>query len=111
MVQRIKNQILCLQLICLVGCASQPIYTGIDYPTQSPNYTPTQPPLINYNTIPLQQALQNSQLEASRLQQFANLSSNRNELSQALINFQNANRNLNAVLQNPWNGFFLLRNY
>lgn len=109
MVQRIKKQILCLQLICLTGCTTYPKYVGIDYPVQSPYYTPNQPPLINYNTLPLQQALQNSQREAAELQQFANTASNRNGMSQALLNYQNANRNLNAILQNPWNGFYLLR--
>ena len=100
-----------LLALLLTGCTTYPEYVGIDYPTGSPNYTPTQPPLINYNTMPLQVALQESQYRASELQQFVSAASNRNGLSQALLNFQNANRNLNAILQNPWNGFFLLRNY
>lgn len=100
-----------LLALLITGCVTSPEYCGIDYPTQSPNYTPTQPPLINYNTFSLQTALQESQRQASDLQQFANLASNRNGLSQALINYQNANRNLNAILQNPWNGFYLLKNY
>ena len=100
-----------LLALLLTGCTTYPEYVGIDYPTQSPNYTPNQPPLINYNTIPLQMALQESQRQAADLQQFANTASNRNGMSQALINYQNANRNLNAILQNPWNGFYLLKNY
>lgn len=101
---------LLLLLILLSGCTTYPEYVGIDYPVQSPYYTPTQPPLINYNTLPLRTALAESQRKAGELQQFANLTSNRNDMSQALLNYQNANRNLNAILQNPWNGFYLLRN-
>lgn len=92
-----------LLALLLSGCTTYPEYCGINYPTQ--------PPLINYNTMPLQVALQESQYRASELQQFVSAASNRNDLSQALLNFQNANRNLNAILQNPWNGFYMLRNY
>jgi len=102
------KKILLLSLFA-VGCSTYPQYVGVDYPTGSPNYTPTQPPLINYNTLPLQVALSDSQRQASALQQFANLTSNRNDMSQALLNYQNANRNLNAILQNPWNGFYLIK--
>lgn len=105
------HRTLLITLLALTGCASYPEYVGIDYPVQSPNYTPTQPPLINYNTVPLQMALQESQRQAGDLQQFANMASNRNGMSQALLDYQNANRNLNAILQNPWNGFYLLKNY
>lgn len=108
MVQRIKKQIFCLQLICLVGCAVPPKYVGIDYPTQSPAYTTFQPPLINYNTAHLEQSLQDSMRESEKMKQFAFQSTNRQELINKIIIFQKANRDLNNLLQNPWNGFYLL---
>lgn len=108
MVQRIKKQILCFQLICLASCTTYPEYVGIDYPTQSPNYTPTQPPLINYNTLPLQEYLVRADDESVKLEQFILQSSNREDLLIALRESQQANRRLYQKLQNPWNGFYLL---
>lgn len=99
-----------LVILLLSGCTTYPEYVGVDYPTKCPIYTPTMPPLIDVNTQPLQQALSESHYRAAEIQQFANAASNRNGLSQALLNFQTANRNLNAILQNPWNGFYMLRN-
>lgn len=101
------KKLLLVSLIC-GGCASQPIYTGIDYPTQSPIYTPYQPPLINYNTTNLQQTLLDSMREAENMKQFAFQSTNRQELIKRLEIFQKANQDLNVLLQNPWNGYYLL---
>jgi hypothetical protein len=101
------KRLLLLSLICS-GCAVPPKYVGVDYPTQSPNYTPTQPPLINYNTSRLEQYLNDSMRESEELKQFAFQSTNRQELINRLETFQIANRRLNELLQNPWNGFYLL---
>jgi hypothetical protein len=103
-----KKILLALTLICS-GCTSQIEYTGIDYPTQSPVYTPTQPPLINYNTLYLQQALQDSMRESERMKQFNLKSTNRQEVINRIEEFQVANRRLRELLQNPWNGFYLLQ--
>jgi len=96
-------------LMLLGGCAAPIEYTGIDYPTSSPVYTPSQPPLINYNTSYLQQALQDSMRESEKMRQFTIRSTNRQELVNRLEQFQIANRRLNELLQNPWNGFYLLQ--
>ena len=109
MFQKIKNKVLTLQLVLLLsGCAIPPKYVGIDYPKQSPTYTPTQPPLINYNTAYLELALQDSMRESEKMKQFCLQSTNREELINRLQAFQIANRQLNELLQNPWNGFYLL---
>jgi hypothetical protein len=97
-----------LLVLLLTGCTTYPEYVGIDYPTGSPNYTPTQPPLINYNTLPLQEYLVRTDAESIKLEQFVMNSSNREDLLIALRESQQANRRLYQKLQNPWNGFYLL---
>jgi len=98
-----------LLIVLLTGCAIQPEYVGIDYPVTTPYYTPTQPPLINYNTLNLQEHLRRSNDESQRLKDFASRSTNRQDLIQAINNSQIANSRLNQLLQNPWNGFYLMR--
>jgi hypothetical protein len=104
-----RKTLLIILLITLTGCAAPIEYTGIDYPTSSPVYTPSQPPLINYNSSYLQQALQDSMRESEKMRQFNIRSTNRQELINRLEQFQIANRRLNELLQNPWNGFYLLQ--
>jgi hypothetical protein len=97
-----------LLVLFLTGCTTYPEYVGIDYPTGSPNYTPAQPQLIEYNTIPLQEYLVRTDDESVKLEQFVMNSSNREDLLIALREAQQANRRLYLKLQNPWNGFYLL---
>ena len=101
------KKLLLVSLIC-AGCSVLPKYVGIDYPTQSPTYTTFQPPLINYNTAHLEQSLQDSMRESEKMKQFALQATDRQELVNRLIIFQNANRRLNELLKNPWNGYYLL---
>jgi hypothetical protein len=92
---------LLLLTILLTGCA----YNGPEI--ISLNY----PPFINYNTQPLQQSLRETDLEATKLEEFVRRSNNRTDLLQALRASQQANRYLYRQLQNPWNGFYLLNGY
>ena len=92
---------LLLLSILFTGCA----YNGPEI--ISLNY----PPFINYNTQPLQQSLRETDLEATKLEEFVQRSNNRTDLLQALRTSQQANRYLYRQLQNPWNGFYLLNNY
>lgn len=94
--------------LLLTGCVTYPEYVGIDYPVQSPNYTPTQPPLINYNTLPLQEHLLRCDDASVQLEQFLVNTSNREDLLIALRESQQANRRLYQKLTNPWNGYYLL---
>lgn len=102
------HRTLLITLLTLTGCTTYPEYVGIDYPTGSPNYTPTQPSLINYNTLSLQEYLIRADDESVKLEQFVLQSSNREDLLIALRESQQANRRLYQKLQNPWNGFYLL---
>lgn len=102
------KKLLLISVLACGGCTTPIQYTGIDYPTQSPVYTPYQPPLINYNTSHLQQALQDSMRESENMREFLYTTSNRQELINRIETFQRANRSLNELLQNPWNGFYLL---
>jgi hypothetical protein len=99
---------LLITAIIITGCAVPPKYVGVDYPTQSPTYTTFQPPLINYNTAHLEQSLQDSMRESEKMKQFAFQSTNRQELINRIETFQASNRRLNELLQNPWNGYYLL---
>jgi len=85
----------------LVGCA----YNGPEI--ISLNY----PPFINYNTQPLQEYLRRTDSESVKLEEFVRRSNNRTDLLQALRTSQQANRYLYQQLQNPWNGFYLLKHY
>jgi hypothetical protein len=58
----------------------------------------------------LSRTLSQSQIQASQLNQQLSGICGPNNVSAAILDYQNANRNLNAILQNPWNGFFTLRN-
>lgn len=98
-----------LLALFLSGCATYPEYVGIDYPVQSPYYTPTQPPLINYNTQYLQEYLQRTNAESEKLKAFVQQSTNRQDLLKALVESEQANRRLYRLLLNPWNGFYLMR--
>lgn len=98
-----------LLALLLSGCATYPEYVGIDYPVQSPYYTPTQPPLISYSTQLLQEHLQRTDAESEKLKAFVQQSTNRRDLLNALIQSEQANRRLYQLLQNPWNGFYLMR--
>ena len=54
--------------------------------------------------------LSDSQIQASQLNQLVSGVAGSNQVSAGLLQFQNYNRNINATIQNPWNGFFTLRN-
>lgn len=63
------------------------------------------------NADALARTLAASQIQASQLNQYiCGIYGQTNSMSQALLNYQNANRELSAIAQNPWNGFFILRN-
>lgn len=82
----------------MTGCVvNGPEIIGLSYP-----------PFLNYNTQPLQQALRQTDVESEKLKAFVSRSSYRQELHQALIQSEQANRQLYKLLQNPWNGFYLL---
>lgn len=87
--------------ILLSGCAyNGPEIIALNYP-----------PFINYNTQPLRQAIERTDNEAMKLEEFVRRSNNRQDLLQALRTSRQANRDLYKQLQNPWNGFYLLNNY
>jgi hypothetical protein len=89
---------LLLLSIFMTGCVvNGPEIIGLSYP-----------PFLNYNTQPLQQALINTDRESVKLKAFVKRSSYRQELLQALNQSEQANRQLYKLLQNPWNGFYLL---
>ena len=56
------------------------------------------------------QPLAESQITASQTNQLISGLAGPNSVSGGLLEFQNYNRNINATMQNPWNGFFELRN-
>ena len=56
------------------------------------------------------QPLSESQITASQTNQLISGLAGPNSVSGELLEFQNYNRNINATMQNPWNGFFELRN-
>ena len=56
------------------------------------------------------QPLAESQITASQTNQLISGLAGPNSVSGDLLEFQNYNRNINATMQNPWNGFFELRN-
>lgn len=63
------------------------------------------------NTKALMSALANSQIQASQMNQYiSGIYGSNNSMSQILLDYQNINRELNAIAQNPWNGFFIIRN-
>lgn len=62
------------------------------------------------NADVMAQALANSQIQASQMNQYISGIYGPNDMSQALLDYQNANRELSAIAQNPWNGFFIMRN-
>lgn len=89
---------LVLLTILMTGCACQsPQIIGLSYP-----------PFLNYNTQPLQTYLKRTDIESEKLKAFVSKSGNRQELLQAIIQSEQANRKLYQQLQNPWNGFYLL---
>lgn len=89
---------LLLLTVMLTGCVvNGPEIIGLSYP-----------PFLNYNTQPLQQALVDTDRESVKLKAFVSRSSYRQELFQALEVSEQANRRLYKLLQNPWNGFYLL---
>jgi hypothetical protein len=51
-----------------------------------------------------------SQIQASQLNQLVSGIAGPNKVSSGLLTYQNYNREINAVSQNPWLGFFQLRN-
>jgi hypothetical protein len=57
-----------------------------------------------------QQNLAQQQIQASQLNQLVSGIVGPNSVSSSLLQFQNYNREINAVSQNPWLGFFQLRN-
>lgn len=89
---------LLLLSILLTGCVvNGPEIIGLSYP-----------PFINYNTQPLQEYLRRTDDESMKLKAFVRRSSYREDLLQALNQSEQANRQLYRLLQNPWNGFYLL---
>lgn len=82
--------------ILLAGCVTVPEPVAV---IQKP---PNADALVN--------ALANSQIQASQMNQYISGIYGPNSMSQALLDYQNANRELMAVAQNPWNGFFAIRN-
>jgi hypothetical protein len=54
--------------------------------------------------------LSETQIQASQANQLISAVGKPNPVSAGLLGFQNYNRDINATLQNPWNGFFTLRN-
>lgn len=57
-----------------------------------------------------QQTIAGSQIQTSQLNQLISGLFGPNNVSAGLLSYQNYNREVNAVSQNPWLGFFQLRN-
>ena len=83
--------------ILLTSCATVPVPVAV---------IQQKPP----NADMLANALANSQIQASQMNQYISGIYGPNSMSQALLDYQNANRELSAIAQNPWNGFFVMRN-
>jgi hypothetical protein len=83
--------------ILLSGCAAVPVPVAV---------IQQKPP----NADALSRALANSQIQASQMNQYISGVYGPNSISQVLLDYQNANRELSAIAQNPWNGFFIARN-
>ena len=83
-------------ILLLSGCVSVP----------DPIAVVPKPP----NADALTRALANSQIQASKMNQYISGIYGPSDMSQALLDYQNANRELSAIAQNPWNGFFIMRN-
>ncbi len=88
---------LLLLSILFTGCTTVPVPVAV---------IQQKPP----NADALARALANSQIQASQMNQYISGIYGPNDMSQALLDYQNANRELNAIAQNPWNGFFIMRN-
>jgi hypothetical protein len=86
-----------LLLLLLSGCTTVPVPVAV---------IQQKPP----NADMLSSALANSQIQASQMNQYISGVYGPNSMSQALLDYQNANRELSAIAQNPWNGFFVMRN-
>jgi hypothetical protein len=54
--------------------------------------------------------MSDTQIMASQTNQLVSGIAGPNNVSAGLLEFQNYNRNINATLQNPWDGIFTLRN-
>ena len=59
----------------------------------------------------LANALAISQIQANQMNEYISGIYGPNSMSQVLLNYQNANRELSRVVQTPWNGSFELRNF
>jgi hypothetical protein len=128
-----KKIILLLTSVSLIGCASpsyyrQPrvvqVYETIEevptnnisanfnfggysrpprvYNVPRPYYRPCNPDLI-------QQELNQRQIEAAQMNETLGGMYGRNRVSAALLDYQNELREVNARMQNPWNGHFARR--
>jgi len=86
--------VLAIIIILLTGCAYSDGYL---------------PPIRT--TVPtVQQTIAESQIQTSQLNQLISGIFGPNNVSAGLLSYQNYNREVNAVSQNPWLGFFQLRN-
>lgn len=87
-----------LLVLLLSGCATVPVPVAV---------IEQKPP----GADALVQTLASSQIRASQMNQYiSGVYGPNNSMSQALLDYQNANRELSAIAQNPWNGFFVMRN-
>lgn len=92
---------LLLLSILLSGCAQ---YCGV----------PPAPVFVNvpgYDTQALQQSLARSQILASQYNSFLQGVVGPNNVSAELLRYQNVNRNLEALIANPWNALPSVQNY
>jgi hypothetical protein len=89
---------LLLLLILMTGCTTIPVPVAV---------IQQKPPGADNLVI----ALAKSQIQASQMNQYISGIYGPNSMSQVLLNYQNANRELSRVVQNPWNGSFEPRNF
>lgn len=83
----------------IASCVSVPVpYAVVDRP-----FTDAQ-------VRQFQSSLAQSQIQASQLNQLVSGIYGPNNISAALLDYQRVNREINAITQNPWNGFFVMRN-
>lgn len=89
---------LLLLSIFMTGCATMPVPVAV---------VQQRPPGADN----LAKTLAASQIAASQMNQYISGIYGPNSMSQVLLNYQHANRQLSSVAQNPWNAFFELRNH
>lgn len=118
-----KKILLILSSASLIGCSTyDPTITRTTYIQETlhgPRTSSWAPPLPPPPVVPyfpsrmrdrIQEDLAERQIQAAQMNEYVSgVYGPGNPYSAALLDYQNQNREVNALMQNPWNGFFKQR--